>query len=428
MERPNKMGFLIWPNEFSLHCFSFIDENYPMLLSIEVNDDQPERDSCTGLNRNDLDERIFDAYDSQNSKNVGKFYLLCFMGCLLHTAQDFVFVHVVEEGPLEHESLLLINSIRKYGGIYSNCPIYAICPTNNNKLSTNTLREYRKLNVIYETENLNRRWSEYPFVNTSYAAKYIEENAPQNVEFIVLMDTDTIITAEPNELKLPEAKKVGLRPIDSHKNEISFLPNEKIPFYWKKVFSVCNTDPDRLWNVETTMDHMQVSACFNNGVVVSRIESRLFTSVVESMELASDDEYFKDLNRNSLEWHFLDQAFLSAVIIRDFEKEQINLLGSGYNFPFPKSTNQDEVKNGFRDVAILHYHSNFFKTRILEFFSNNNELQRFLSEYLPLPVNGGGIFINFAERVPRSIRKKIRNSRIFPLVKAMARLFNVRIV
>ena len=342
---------------------------------------------------------------------------------------DVTFVHVVEHGALEHQSVLLVNSLRKFGGEFKDCTVFAISPRGRGNLSPQTIKEYRKLGVRFVSIALNTLWKEYPFVNTSYAAAYVEGIQENQAKYLVLLDTDVIFTSEPRELILNGEEKVGLRPIDTTSEEIAFQMHEQIPLYWKEIFSVCGNNPENIWEVRTTLDKVMVTACFNNGVVVSAISNKLFTRCIQGMEKALAVPYFRNLDRSSLEWHYLDQTFLSSVIMRDYVESEVKVLEEGYNYPFSPRVLAEESDYGFRNVSVLHYHSMFYRRAVIDRFRNNEELFSFLAGFLPLPVNvGAGLFTRVVDAIPVPVRKWLRNSFLFPVIKDLARILNIYMV
>src|SRR5215813_5915876 len=54
------------------------------------------------------------------------------------TTPEVGFVACIERGVLETQALLLFESIRRYAGCFSGCPIYALSPRQGHNISNNT--------------------------------------------------------------------------------------------------------------------------------------------------------------------------------------------------------------------------------------------------------------------------------------------------
>jgi hypothetical protein len=343
--------------------------------------------------------------------------------------REFAFVHVVEPGRLEHQSLLLSESLRRFAGEFKDCAIYAIQPSRTGRISEGTRSAYRRLGVSFHDEVLNTVWADYPYLNTSYAAAYVESVARGRFEFLVLLDTDTLFLSAPSGVVLSEGEKIGIRPIDSVRRQIAFGPRDAVPEYWREIYAACGVDPGRLWTVRTTEEDAEVVAYFNNGVVVSRVENQFFSKCIAAMERARSVPYFRHLSQDSLEWHFLDQAFASALILREFGKPEVRILGPECNYPFSPILLPEEREHGFSNISILHYHSLFEDRSALPRFASRPELYQFLDGFLPLRSSPERRFFHrVVDMVPGRIRRRLATSRLYPLIRRVARLFDVRVV
>ena len=75
------------------------------------------------------------------------------------------FVTCIENNKLAPEALLLIASIRNFGGRFSDCRIYSFNPRGLGPLDPLSYDELRSYGVVHSDELLNRTYQSYPQAN-----------------------------------------------------------------------------------------------------------------------------------------------------------------------------------------------------------------------------------------------------------------------
>jgi hypothetical protein len=271
---------------------------------------------------------------------------------------EIAFVHAVEAGPLEAQSVLLCKSIRRLDKSYGDSRIFAVTPREGPSLSSTTLRAYQDLGVNYVRKAMNISWRDSPFVNTTYAAAMVEEEFAMDFSNIVLTDTDTLFLLNPSALQFDLLSyMVALKPCDSIAPEIAVAYGSELSKFWRGVYQICDVQESDLWPVVTTVDSVRVYAYFNNGIVSANPRAHIFAQTVNYLELAAKEAYFSSLRKGSIERYYIDQAFLSAVITKLGQKKVL-LLGKEYNMPFSQFRSLDERFR--RSITHVHYHDAFY--------------------------------------------------------------------
>src|SRR4051812_14582048 len=120
------------------------------------------------------------------------------------------FLACIERGPLEGQAVLLCRSIRRYAGRFRDAPIYAFQPRAGHDIAPATLRTLNELGVVHRGEILNRSFADYPAGNKVFACAYAEESLDH--EILVFLDSDTIVTGEPEEFDLAPELDAAVRP------------------------------------------------------------------------------------------------------------------------------------------------------------------------------------------------------------------------
>lgn len=342
------------------------------------------------------------------------------------TERDFAIVHVVESGTLEHQSLLLCESIRRFTGRYRDCTIYAVSPRQGHTPDPATLREYGRLGVRHIEEDLNRAWSDYPYINTLYAAARIEDEVQGYARTLVLVDTDTLFLDVPTAaFELDSPWEIAMCPTHSLSAEIAIPVGHPITEFWQNVFRISNVEPSELWSVLTLLDRREIYAYFNNGLVSVRPGLRVFRDTLEVAERAARDGYFTSLPRGSLERFYLDQALLTATIVK-VGAEHVRILGDKYNFPITSvSTNRGYAATG---LVHVHYHDAFYFKSATKWFRTNPGVAEFLRSSLPIPLPRP-ILLSYwiRPRVPAWLRNALRRSELARLIFPLLRRFGIEI-
>jgi hypothetical protein len=71
----------------------------------------------------------------------------------------------IESGRLEPEVLLMLRTLRAFGGHFANCPVLAIQPRSGPSIAHSTRRELEKLQVSYIKRPVRHRFDWLGFAN-----------------------------------------------------------------------------------------------------------------------------------------------------------------------------------------------------------------------------------------------------------------------
>lgn len=330
-----------------------------------------------------------------------------------------IFVHIVEKGDLEKKSILLCNSIRKYCGIYKNSKIYAITPRLNKEVSINTKKIYKELNVDYIYKDINHKWYDQPYLNSIYGTAYIESLYLNENVSLVYVDSDTFFINQPDELDLIKNQRgIAVSPIDGIKSEIACYDINNISDYWRNIYKLVGVYDNHIWYTKTIYDKIRIIAYFNNGIMAVKPYLKIFNDTLNKIEEAYNNYYFSNLNPGSLERFYLDQAFISAVVLKH-NRNTVLTLSDNYNYSLPLFKNISNKK--FKTLIHIHYHSMFYFKNNLKIFKNNKPIYAFLKDYVPFYLDKKKkiiVFIN--SHLPQKIKNKIRETY---LIKIAYKLF-----
>lgn len=278
---------------------------------------------------------------------------------------DVGFVACVEAGVLEAQTLLLFNSIRRYGGRFRNCPLYALSPRAGNAISKKTRQDLDELGVVYVEKVLNTDCTEYGSANRVAAAAYIEQTSPH--EILVILDSDTLFLREPVEFLLDPEVDVAVRPVDL-KGMSTSGPSDPFDFYWKELCRCCDIKYDDIPWRESFVDHQRIKANYNGGLVVVRANRAIlsywseffFRSVRHGLRPHTEAAFFRTgtgwIEPAAAKLWGSNQAALSLAIWNS--TRLVTELPATYNYPLHlhEQIDQAVVRKVFSKLVHVHYH------------------------------------------------------------------------
>jgi hypothetical protein len=107
----------------------------------------------------------------------------------------------IESGRLEPEVLLMVRSLRAFGGRFAQCPVLAIAPRAGPRVAATTRREFDRLGVRYVERPLRHRFDWLGFANKPHAAVIADELA--TTKHVLWLDGDVLVAREPSALDAP---------------------------------------------------------------------------------------------------------------------------------------------------------------------------------------------------------------------------------
>jgi len=286
------------------------------------------------------------------------------------------FVFCVEPGWLEAQACLLSESIRRFGGALADGPIYAVQARGTQPLHRDTIAAFTTLGVRHHAGKFNTELANVPTTNKVFAVTEIEQIAVE--DFLVFLDTDTVLLDEPAEFLLPEGSDLGVQPTVRKFRGSTGIEDPNDP-YWRKVYAVCDV-PEPPY-VRTMADKVTIRGYYNGGVVAYRRAEFLGRRWLD---------YLRRLDPvTQSDRHNLDQIALAALAANF--PDRVALLPFTYNYNIAR---RSEFIGEMRRVDLdglvhIHYHNAFeapdILARIRPALSQADERYRWLQERLPLP-------------------------------------------
>jgi len=301
-----------------------------------------------------------------------------------------------EKGVLENMSKILITSIRKFGGVFSNCPIYSFQPRKAQKVSQQTKRFFEDNQVEFIDLELNKKYAYYPLANKQMVCAWAERNL--NSEILVFLDSDVVVFDEPKEFLVVKKNEVRVNPV-ALKGIGSNGQNDGNSTYWESLYKKVGVKTKKY--IKTLVDKELILEYWNTGHISTRRENGLFNEWNKNLQ---DVLSQKLIPSNGL--FFAEQATFAATV-SSLELE-VRPFGKKYNYHLLK---RSKIINPI-EIVSLHYHDIFEKGEI------PNQLKKSISrtknDWLDLMLNEYDIMVPYFKR-KMNLFSMYKNNWIFSL-------------
>lgn len=294
-------------------------------------------------------------------------------------ASSVAFAFCVEPGRLEFEACLLVESIRQFAGRFAQSPLYAIQPRGMAPMRSDTIALFERTGVIYRAANLNKEYSSWPTNNKVYAVAEVENLA--STQFVVFMDTDSIVVNEPLDFVLRAGIDLAVQPT-LRQFRGSTGPSDPNDAFWLKLYQMCEVlEPPYVF---TMLDRVRIRGYYNGGLVVFRREAGLGRRWLKYLQRIGPT-IPGDVRYN------MDQ--FSLALVAASVPGRVQLLPSVYNFNIARRHEfviETDRNSGLDKLVHIHYHEAFRQPGFLSTLSppldGSDERHRWLSQRLPLPT------------------------------------------
>ena len=257
---------------------------------------------------------------------------------------ELIFAFMQAYGEDERASLLLVRSLRTFGGELANQPLWLMMPQNLEQVSESTRQALEKFGVQINRFEVPEEALRFPFGGKVHAAAAAEALVSSQADLLVWMDSDTVFTKEPSELILGRNVNLGYRPV-MLKN-ISSLYDEPVNAFWSYVYQGCGTAVEAIHPMITTIDEMCIRPQFNAGILCLRPQKRLLATWRDNFErLYKQAELVAYYHENVLYRIFVHQAILAGTLLAGLKEEEMQDLGPRFNYPIFLNADRELARN-----------------------------------------------------------------------------------
>jgi len=262
-----------------------------------------------------------------------------------------IFVIMVASPAQEKDAGLLIDSIRAFGGAYSNAPIYVVSAVPDPVPPGAKLKE--KVTKVIPLQMPESPRS-FPFADKVYACAQVEEMVEKEADWLVWLNPEMLVLAEPTLIAGPPTTAAVLRPV--HLRNVGSLANEPLDDFWQGVYQAAAADPARAWPVESYVDRRQLRAYYNSGFMGYRPSRGVFRAWRKCFEaVLADAPLLAKMCPDNQHKIFLHQALLSTVTVGMLREDEIIILPPVYGYPLTlqKSIPEDRRTRDLNPLVTL---------------------------------------------------------------------------
>lgn len=317
------------------------------------------------------------------------------------------YVMNIDVGDLEKKTILLLESIRKFSDAD---PFVIVIKPNLKPLSNNTLKYFFEKNVHFHEIEMGNFFTQNIMMSKVFIAFYAEILYDDILDYILLLDNDTIFLNNIEKNLFETNFLIAMRPTDF--SDGSLLSFDNCPSVWKYLIKKYNLIENIKWKHKCVQDNVLAYASFNDGFVLERTGAHLFYKWKTMADSLQNDKNFMALltkDVNSL--HYLSQILISLILMKDFHPEDVKILDIKYNFNLQSIFFGHEIffsnKNWiFKRLQLpldslihIHYHKAFDSKSMLHYF-NDKEHVSLLKSFVPFNKS-----LNLNKKIYRLISK-----------------------
>lgn len=227
----------------------------------------------------------------------------------------------------ERRARLMIDSLRTFGGAWSNCPVWVFVPVAD-RISGN-LQGLEGVEVLrLDVEDALRR---YLFGDKVAACARAEELARPDTRTLIWLDPGCLIVNPPALFDLAPAHDAAFRPV--HIQNVGSAAGEPLDEYWQGVYGVVGIE-EVPFTVESFVDRKELRPYLNSHCYSLNPSAGLSEAWLECFRtLVADHAFQAAACRDDLHQVFLHQAILSGQVTKRLDRERLRLLPPEYSYP-----------------------------------------------------------------------------------------------
>lgn len=295
-----------------------------------------------------------------------------------------VFGTYAADGDALYWILVMVESLRTFGGDLRSAPVWVYLPDNHPEIEKSIQSKPIPAGVTLKRSSTPPDARRFWFSGKVFAAALAESEAVGKYQLLVWLDPDVIFVKEPHDFLLPDSISLGYRPV-MHKligSRYSEPPDE----FWARVYDKLGVSLASIFSVQSPVDRETIRAYFNAGLLVLRSEMGVLRKWPECFAILYTDTVFVDwCKQDQKKAIFLHQAALAGDILSMLCKADMVELPATYNYPlFPKNKYPASRRPASLDDVVLFRHEFIFSTPAgLKQVKDSSNIYRWVKERVP---------------------------------------------
>jgi len=245
--------------------------------------------------------------------------------------QPLIFTTLTVPGKAELDTLLLVESLRSFGGALAASPIWVLVPVELGPLSGSTQEKLKQAGARTIPLKTDPKISKFPFAVKVMAAASLETQAKNQTELLVFLDRDTIVLQEPTELFIAPDQMLGYRPV--HHKLIGSDWEQPPDSFWELIYKICDVPADHLFPMVTHTGE-RIRPYFNAGIYAVRPDRGMLTQWADIfLKWYRQPQLTAYYEMNQLYTIFIHQAIFSGVLLQNLKPVEMFELSAKINYP-----------------------------------------------------------------------------------------------
>lgn len=228
-------------------------------------------------------------------------------------------------------TLLLIKSLRKFGGSWAEIPVWILHPSSQGAFSGAELAQLQGMGGKTLAFEADEEILRFPLGTKVQAAAAAEAWMEGNADQLVWFDSDTLILSPLDEFALSGKKVLAYRPV--HHQLLGIGWGAPLDSFWELIYQRCGASSEADFMMTTHVGE-EIRPYFNAGCYAVRPEKGILRKW-EEVFLSSYQEPALTAHyaQNGLYAVFAHQALLSGVLLANLKESELQALSPAVNYP-----------------------------------------------------------------------------------------------
>jgi hypothetical protein len=257
------------------------------------------------------------------------------------------FACCVESGILEPMTIRLVESLRRFGGRFSSCPVVAVTPRLGPPIARSTRDRLADLDVEYARLPFGNEFAWFHYLNKAIAVAHAEERA--DTELVAFVDSDVLVLDEPTAFDLAADVDFTAAVSDVTVGATSGR-SDPADATWNELCRLVGIELDDLPWVTTHLDHKRIRLYLQAGIFEYRRALRFGTEYRDAVR----DALRRRIRLPGNAWTFVDQALLAPFVVS--KGLRWSELPFSHNHTMTSALSHYFDPETFREARVLHYH------------------------------------------------------------------------
>lgn len=265
--------------------------------------------------------------------------------------------------PVDYEgqvpgALILAESVRSFGGDFSDVPIRLFIPSRLAPMIAGQREKLANLRVGVSEVAVPEEAFSYILGAKPFLAAQAEQDAG-DAAFLAILAPNTIVLQYPVAFDLPQGIALGYSTV--HHQNIGSAASEPLDEFWSRLYEVLDVQNDDVFTNETLADRVTVRFYCNAGSFVVRPEEQLLQAWATAFSKLVRDPAIRELCAKGPRNVFLHQAALAGVVLKRLRPSQTLRLPDTYSYPlfFEKFHDVLLTFDSLEDVVTMRYEFRF---------------------------------------------------------------------